>query len=164
MIKPCRLTLLLGPPSSGKTTFLLALAGKLDPTLRVNGKVTYNGHELHEFVPQRTAVYISQHDLHIGEMTVRETLEFSARCLGVGSRYQMLAELSRREKEANIKPDPDLGIYMKAAATEGQEAKVYTDYVLRIWAIRNRIFLKRALLRIDLSLVRDLGSSYQPHH
>ncbi|XP_075081866.1 pleiotropic drug resistance protein 1-like [Nicotiana tabacum] len=76
----------------------------------------------------------------------------------------MLAELSRREKEANIKPDPDLGIYMKAAATEGQEAKVYTDYVLRIWAIRNRIFLKRALLRIDLSLVRDLGSSYQPHH
>ncbi|XP_019252159.1 PREDICTED: pleiotropic drug resistance protein 1-like isoform X2 [Nicotiana attenuata] len=132
MIKPCRLTLLLGPPSSGKTTFLLALAGKLDPTLRVNGKVTYNGHELHEFVPQRTAVYISQHDLHIGEMTVRETLEFSARCQGVGSRYQMLAELSRREKEANIKPDPDLDIYMKAAATEGQEANVYTDYVLKI--------------------------------
>lgn len=26
---------------------------------------------------------------------------------------EMLAELSRREKEANIKPDPDLDIYMK---------------------------------------------------
>ena len=25
----------------------------------------------------------------------------------------MLAELSRREKEANIKPDPDIDIYMK---------------------------------------------------
>lgn len=49
--------------------------------------MSYNGHELHEFVPQRTAAYISQHDLHIGEMTVRETLEFSARCQGVGSRY-----------------------------------------------------------------------------
>ncbi|XP_060173834.1 pleiotropic drug resistance protein 1-like [Lycium barbarum] len=132
IIKPCRLTLLLGPPGSGKTTLLLALAGKLDAELRASGKVTYNGHELNEFVPQRTAAYISQHDLHIGEMTVRETLEFSARCQGVGSRYEMLAELSRREKAANIKPDPDIDIYMKAAATEGQEANVVTDYVLKI--------------------------------
>ncbi|XP_060212779.1 pleiotropic drug resistance protein 1-like [Lycium barbarum] len=132
MIKPSRLTLLLGPPSSGKTTLLLALAGKLDPTLKVTGNVTYNGHELHEFVPQRTAVYISQHDLHIGELTVRETLEFSARCHGVGPRYEMLAELSRREKAANIKPDPDIDIYMKASVTKGQEANFVTDYVLKI--------------------------------
>ena len=26
---------------------------------------------------------------------------------------EMLAELSRREKEANIRPDPDVDIYMK---------------------------------------------------
>lgn len=36
IIKPSRMTLLLGPPSSGKTSLLLALAGKLDPTLKVN--------------------------------------------------------------------------------------------------------------------------------
>ncbi|XP_051119662.1 pleiotropic drug resistance protein 1-like [Andrographis paniculata] len=132
IIKPCRMTLLLGPPSSGKTTLLLALAGKLDPTLKVSGRVTYNGHEMHEFIPQRTAAYISQQDLHIGEMTVRETLAFSARCQGVGSRYEMLAELSRREKAANIKPDPDVDIYMKAAATEGDEANVVTDYILKV--------------------------------
>jgi ABC-type multidrug transport system ATPase subunit len=94
-----------------------------------------------EFVPQRTSAYIGQHDLHIGEMTVRETLAFSARCQGVGTRYgmlhvhwkgkrviihncvkrflwlfhitDMLSELSRREKEANIKPDPDIDVYMK---------------------------------------------------
>lgn len=29
------MTLLLGPPSSGKTTLLLALAGKLHPSLKV---------------------------------------------------------------------------------------------------------------------------------
>nr|XP_017215736.1 PREDICTED: pleiotropic drug resistance protein 1-like [Daucus carota subsp. sativus] len=132
ILKPCRMTLLLGPPSSGKTTLMLALAGKLDPTLKTSGSVTYNGHSMKEFVPQRTAAYISQHDLHIGEMTVRETLAFSARVQGVGSRYEMLAELARREKDANIKPDPDLDIYMKAAATEGQEANVVTDYVLKI--------------------------------
>ncbi|XP_058112277.1 pleiotropic drug resistance protein 1-like isoform X2 [Magnolia sinica] len=34
IIKPSRLTLLLGPPGAGKTTLLLALAGKLDPDLK----------------------------------------------------------------------------------------------------------------------------------
>ncbi|XP_045806139.1 pleiotropic drug resistance protein 1-like isoform X2 [Trifolium pratense] len=132
IVKPRRMTLLLGPPGSGKTTLLLALSGKLDKSLQVSGSVTYNGHGLNEFVPQRTAAYISQHDVHIGEMTVRETLAFSARCQGVGSRYDMLSELSRREKAANIKPDPDIDVYMKAISTEGQEYSISTDYVLKI--------------------------------
>ncbi|BAF05455.1 Os01g0609900, partial [Oryza sativa Japonica Group] len=132
IIKPRRMTLLLGPPGSGKTTLLLALAGKLDKDLKVSGKVTYNGHGMHEFVPERTAAYISQHDLHIGEMTVRETLAFSARCQGVGTRYEMLTELARREKAANIKPDHDIDIYMKASAMGGQESSVVTDYILKI--------------------------------
>ncbi|XP_010254256.1 PREDICTED: pleiotropic drug resistance protein 1-like [Nelumbo nucifera] len=132
IIKPSRMALLLGPPSSGKTTLLLALAGKLDPDLKVSGRVTYNGHGLDEFVPQRTSAYISQHDLHIGEMTVRETLAFSARCQGVGTGYEMLVELARREKAANIKPDPDIDVYMKASSLEGQEASVVTDYILKI--------------------------------
>ncbi|OMO66550.1 hypothetical protein COLO4_30505 [Corchorus olitorius] len=34
IIKPSRMTLLLGPPGSGKTTLLRALAGKLDPSLK----------------------------------------------------------------------------------------------------------------------------------
>ncbi|KAJ1284254.1 hypothetical protein BS78_03G191100 [Paspalum vaginatum] len=132
IIKPRRMALLLGPPGSGKTTLLLALAGKLDKDLNVSGKVTYNGHGMHEFVPERTAAYISQHDLHIGEMTVRETLAFSARCQGVGTRYEMLTELARREKAANIKPDHDIDVYMKASAMGGQESSIVTDYILKI--------------------------------
>ncbi|KAL7195797.1 hypothetical protein ACSBR1_035934 [Camellia fascicularis] len=132
ILKPSRMTLLLGPPGAGKTTLLLALAGKLDKNLRVSGKVTYCGHELNEFVPQRTCAYISQHDLHYGELTVRETLDFSGRCLGVGTRYEMLLELSRREKEAGIKPDPDIDAFMKATAVSGQETSLVTDYVLKI--------------------------------
>ncbi|KAJ0075707.1 hypothetical protein Patl1_34363 [Pistacia atlantica] len=132
IIRPGRMTLLLGPPASGKTTLLLALAGKLDSSLQSSGRVTYNGHEMHEFVSQRTAAYIGQHDVHIGEMTVRETLAFSARCQGVGTRYEMLSELSRREKASNIKPDPDIDVFMKAAATAGEEASMITDYILKI--------------------------------
>ncbi|KAJ6942530.1 Pleiotropic drug resistance protein 1 [Populus alba x Populus x berolinensis] len=131
IIKPCRMTLLLGPPGSGKTTLLLALAGKLPNNLEYSGRVSYNGHEMNEFVPQRTAAYISQHDLHIAEMTVRETLSFSARCQGTGARYEMLAELLRREKAAGIKPDPDLDVFMKAASVGGQETSVITDYILK---------------------------------
>lgn len=76
----------------------------------------------------------------------------------------MLTELLRREKEAKIKPDPDVDAYMKvrnnslkfriiyiirklhfcysgsydsfktmqAAALEGQEASVVTDYILKV--------------------------------
>ncbi|CAH9112411.1 unnamed protein product [Cuscuta europaea] len=132
IIKPGRLTLLLGPPSSGKTSLLLALAGKLDPSLEFSGRVSYNGHEMNEFVPMRTAAYISQQDVHFPEMTARETLAFSARCQGVGSRYEILAELSRREKAANIIPDRDIDIFMKAAATDGQEANVVVDYIIKI--------------------------------
>ncbi|CAI8614414.1 unnamed protein product [Vicia faba] len=149
IIKPSRLTLLLGPPSSGKTTLLLALAGKLDPNLKFSGKVTYNGHEMNEFVPQRTAAYVSQNDLHIGELTVRETLSFSARFQGVGPRYDLLAELSRKEKHANIKPDPDVDVYMKAVATEGHKANLITDYVLRILGLEicADTFVGNAMLR-----------------
>lgn len=39
-----RLTLLLGPPGSGKSSLLKALSGKLDRGLRLQGDVTYNGH------------------------------------------------------------------------------------------------------------------------
>ncbi|GAV68078.1 ABC_tran domain-containing protein/ABC2_membrane domain-containing protein/PDR_assoc domain-containing protein [Cephalotus follicularis] len=137
IIKPQRMTLLLGPPSSGKTTLLLALAGRLAKDLKFSGRVTYNGHGMDEFVPQRTSAYISQYDLHIGEMTVRETLAFSARCQGVGPRYDMLAELLRREKAANIKPDPDIDLFMKAEALEGQETSLVTDYILKILGLES---------------------------
>ncbi|KAM7522495.1 hypothetical protein LguiA_012397 [Lonicera macranthoides] len=65
-------------------------------------------------------------------MTVRETLDFSGRCLGVGTRYEMLAELSRREKEAGIKPDPEIDAFMKATSMSGLETSLITDYVLKI--------------------------------
>ncbi|KAI3838838.1 hypothetical protein MKX03_002614 [Papaver bracteatum] len=132
IVKPSRLTLLLGPPASGKTTFLQALAGKLDRSLRVTGKITYCGHEFKEFIPQRTSAYISQNDLHYAQMTVRETLDFAGRCLGVGTRYDLLAELSRREKEAGIKPDPEIDAFMKAISIEGQESSLVTDCVLKV--------------------------------
>ncbi|KAL2539206.1 ABC transporter G family member 29 [Abeliophyllum distichum] len=132
IIKPSRMTLLLGPPSSGKTTLLLALAAKLDASLKAVGEITYNGHRLKEFVPQKTSAYISQNDVHVGEITVKETLDFSARCQGVGSRYELLKELARRERNAGIYPEAEVDLFMKATAMEGVENSLITDYTIRI--------------------------------
>ncbi|KAH7669104.1 Iron-chelate-transporting ATPase protein [Dioscorea alata] len=132
IIRPSRMTLLLGPPGCGKTTFFLALSGKLDKSLKVNGEVSYNGFKLEEFVPEKTCAYISQNDMHIPEMTVREILDFSAQFQGVGSRAEIMKEVSRREKEAGIIPEPEIDTYMKAISVKGLERSIQTDYVLKI--------------------------------
>ncbi|KAI3740632.1 hypothetical protein L2E82_31102 [Cichorium intybus] len=132
IIKPSRMTLLLGPPSSGKSTLLQALAGKLDSSLKVEGKVTYNGHTLKEFVPQRTCAYVSQHDVHVAEMTVKETLDFSARCQGTRSHNELIEEVERREKEDGILPEPEVDFFMKAIAMEGEDSNLVTDYTLKM--------------------------------
>ncbi|KAL2493151.1 ABC transporter G family member 29 [Abeliophyllum distichum] len=132
IVKPSRMTLLLGPPSCGKTTLLLALAGKLDSSLRVKGDISYNGQRLKEFVPRKTSAYISQNDVHIGEFTVRETLDISARFQGVGSRYELIKELAERERDAGIIPEKEVDLYMKAIAVEGAERNLVTDYILRL--------------------------------
>ncbi|KAJ3694173.1 hypothetical protein LUZ60_009653 [Juncus effusus] len=132
IIRPSRMTLLLGPPSSGKTTLLLALAGRLGTDLQMSGNITYNGHKLKEFVPQRTSAYVGQQDWHAAEMTVRETLDFAGRSQGVGIKYQMLMELLRREKNLGIKPDGDLDIFMKALALEGKQTNLVVEYIMKI--------------------------------
>ncbi|GLU07182.1 hypothetical protein SLE2022_241490 [Rubroshorea leprosula] len=132
IIKPSRMTLLLGPPGCGKTTLLQALAGNLNPSLEVTGEITYNGYKLSEFVPQKTSAYVSQYDLHISEMTVRETLDFSAHCQGIGSRTDTMKEISRREKQLGVIPDPDIDTYMKATSVQGSKGTLQTDYTLKI--------------------------------
>ncbi|PKA65330.1 Pleiotropic drug resistance protein 12 [Apostasia shenzhenica] len=132
IIRPSRMTLLLGPPSSGKTTLLRALAGKLNPSLKSSGELTYNGHKLSEFISQKTAAYISQYDIHIEEMTVKETLNFSERCQGMGDRYELLSELTRREKARCIVPDPEVDLFMKALSIRGAQIGLQTDYIMKI--------------------------------
>ncbi|XP_050380227.1 pleiotropic drug resistance protein 3-like isoform X2 [Argentina anserina] len=132
IIKPSRMTLLLGPPGCGKTTLLQALAGKQNHSLKVQGEITYNGYKTNEFVPQKTSAYISQYDLHISEMTVREALDFSSRCQGIGSRADIMKEVTRREKQAGIVPEPDIDTYMKAISIEGLKKSLLTDYIIKI--------------------------------
>ncbi|KAK3206522.1 hypothetical protein Dsin_020568 [Dipteronia sinensis] len=132
-IKPGRMTLLLGPPSSGKSTLLLALAGKLDSNLKKTGKILYNGHELDEFQVQRTSAYIGQTDNHIAELTVRETLDFGARFQGSSEGFAgYMKDLNRLEKEKKIRPSPEIDAFMKASSVGGKTHSISTDYVLKV--------------------------------
>ncbi|CAM6085681.1 unnamed protein product [Calypogeia fissa] len=132
IIKPGRMTLLLGPPSSGRTSLLLALAASLEHSVTQTGTITYNGHTFDEFKPLKTAAYINQSDLHSGEFTVRETLDYASRYQGVGTRFDMLTELLKREKELGIHPDSDVDYYMTATALEGVSHDLVTDYIIKI--------------------------------
>ena len=53
---------------------------------QVTGSITYNGRDFSHFVPEQTATFVNQSDLHLPEMTVRETLDHGARMQGIGFR------------------------------------------------------------------------------
>ncbi|CAK0748752.1 hypothetical protein CVIRNUC_001857 [Coccomyxa viridis] len=134
VLRPGRLTLLLGPPGAGKTTLLRTLAGKYqkDTSLKVSGDITYNGEPFANFYPQRTAAYVDQVDLHTAELTVRETLDFGARVQGTGLKAGFLRQLRDLEAKGGIHPDPDVDAYLKASAVEGTRRNPVTQYMIRI--------------------------------
>ncbi|KAK9152792.1 hypothetical protein Sjap_000272 [Stephania japonica] len=133
LVKPKRMTLLLGPPGSGKSTLLKALAGKLDSGLKKSGSITYNGHMLKEFCVQRSSAYISQTDNHIAELTVRETLDYGARFQGASQGFGgYIQDLARLEKERNIRPSPEIDAFMKASSVGDAKHNLATDYILKV--------------------------------
>jgi ABC-type uncharacterized transport system YnjBCD ATPase subunit len=135
---PGRLTLLLGSPGCGKSSLLRVLAGSLAKRagLRVEGGVTFNGRPLSSFVPPRAAALVGQADVHIGELTVRETLDFAARCQGADQRAAELRALLAAEAAQNGGRAPDgagmsaedaeVDVFLRAMAVKGQRHHVGT--------------------------------------
>ncbi|KAK9802906.1 hypothetical protein WJX73_004507 [Symbiochloris irregularis] len=132
VLKPGRFTLLLGPPAAGKSTLLKALAGRLHflPGIQMSGRVSYNDRTFNQFVPQRTAGYVYQGDNHIGQLTTRETLDFSIRCQGAGLSVGDLAEMRRREREMGVEADGELDAFMEAWDRQGKRENIAADYAL----------------------------------
>lgn len=135
VIRPGVFTILLGPPGSGKSTFLQTLSGhnRREKSLKTQAQeLTYNGKQMHEFYVERSAAYVSQNDLHYGELTVRETLEFSARCQSTGYRLGMLEELQERERVAGVSPDPEVAAYMLATAHGARHSPLIVEVIIQL--------------------------------
>ncbi|KAJ6851228.1 ABC transporter G family member 45-like isoform X4 [Iris pallida] len=129
IVKPSRLTLILGPPGSGKSTLLRVLSGKLDPTLKVTGKVMCNGQQLSPSTPQCMCVYVSQYDLHHAEMTVRETLDFSGRIFGTENAFRVPGRTIDK-KTVIDKLEPEVDASFEGTCEEG--TNITTNYVLKL--------------------------------
>lgn len=76
-----KLTLILGPPSSGKSAFMRLISGRLSPSgsLVQEGEITYNG-ELStsgNFLLPKLIDYVDQRDIHEPVLTVEETIKFA---------------------------------------------------------------------------------------
>ena len=91
-----KLTLLMGPPSSGKTSFLKALAGQLVVgSSHLDGEILYNGVDLRasadKFLIGKLASYVDEKEEHAATLTVKEVCEFAFRMTSGGHHYYQIA-------------------------------------------------------------------------
>ncbi|KAH7447131.1 hypothetical protein KP509_01G092800 [Ceratopteris richardii] len=80
-LMPGTLTVVLGPPASGKSALNYILSGNLHSGASVQGSVTYNNVPLQNIKTHHLAAVVAQKNDHIPHLTVRETLEFAKKCL-----------------------------------------------------------------------------------
>lgn len=76
-IKPGQLVALMGESGAGKTTLLNVLSQRVDMGV-ISGDMLVNGAPIDGTFKKRTG-YVQQQDLHLDELTVRESLVFAAR-------------------------------------------------------------------------------------
>ncbi|KAK9922027.1 hypothetical protein M0R45_030510 [Rubus argutus] len=74
--QPNRIMALMGPSGSGKTTLLDALAGRLPTNIRMSGDIILDVNK--RSINSRDISYVTQEDIFLGSLTVRETLTYSA--------------------------------------------------------------------------------------
>lgn len=81
---PGRITLILGQPSSGKSSLMKILANRfpMDKNITLTGDVDYSGKDRNSLLKElpRYVAYTNQVDDHYPRLTVKETFEFAHRC------------------------------------------------------------------------------------
>lgn len=78
-VKAGEILALMGPSGSGKTTLLNTLARRNTHSESTTGTVSTNGAHLTQSAFREISSYVEQEDALIGSLTVRETVDFSAR-------------------------------------------------------------------------------------
>lgn len=76
--EPGILTALMGGSGAGKTTLMDVVAGRKTQGI-IRGDILVNGHPKQQEVWSRVVGYVEQMDIHSSRITVRESLQFSAR-------------------------------------------------------------------------------------
>ncbi|GMH00027.1 hypothetical protein Nepgr_001866 [Nepenthes gracilis] len=74
--EPGKIMAIMGPSGSGKSTLLDALAGRLSANVVMTGDILLNGNKRR--VDHGHIAYVTQEDVMLGTLTVRETIRYSA--------------------------------------------------------------------------------------
>ncbi|GAA0172791.1 hypothetical protein Leryth_009618 [Lithospermum erythrorhizon] len=74
--EPGRIMAIMGPSGSGKSTLLDSLAGRLSSNVVMTGNVLLNGQKAR--LSYGVVAYVTQEDVLLGTLTVRETIAYSA--------------------------------------------------------------------------------------
>ncbi|MBA0690670.1 hypothetical protein Goari_008332 [Gossypium aridum] len=74
--EPGRIMAIMGPSGSGKSTLLDSLAGRLARNVVMTGNILLNGKK--KRLEYGAVAYVTQEDVMLGTLTVRETLTYSA--------------------------------------------------------------------------------------
>ncbi|KAG8388975.1 hypothetical protein BUALT_Bualt02G0181100 [Buddleja alternifolia] len=74
--EPGRIMAIMGPSGSGKSTLLDALAGRLSRNIVMTGNILLNGKK--RKLDYGLIAYVTQEDVLLGTLTVRETITYSA--------------------------------------------------------------------------------------
>ncbi|KAJ7964069.1 ABC transporter G family member [Quillaja saponaria] len=80
--EPGRIMAIMGPSGSGKSTLLDSLAGRLSRNVVMTGNILLNGKK--KRLDFGVVAYVTQEDVLLGTLTVRETISYSA-CLRLPS-------------------------------------------------------------------------------
>ncbi|KAF7833698.1 ABC transporter G family member 15-like [Senna tora] len=74
--EPGRIMAIMGPSGSGKSTLLDSLAGRLSKNVVMTGNIFLNGKK--KRLDYGAVAYVTQEDVLLGTLTVRETISYSA--------------------------------------------------------------------------------------
>ncbi|KAL6205073.1 PREDICTED: ABC transporter G family member 12-like [Fragaria vesca subsp. vesca] len=74
--EPGRIMAIMGPSGSGKSTLLDTLAGRLSRNVVMTGSILFNGKK--KRLAYGAVAYVTQEDVLLGTLTVRETITYSA--------------------------------------------------------------------------------------
>lgn len=124
--EPGRIMAIMGPSGSGKSTLLDALAGRLARNIVMSGNILLNGKKRR--LDYGVVAYVTQEDVLLGTLTVRETLTYSAhlRLPSSMSKSEIRAVVEGTIMEMGLQDcaDRQIGNWQRRGVSGGEKKRV----------------------------------------
>lgn len=122
--EPGKLLMIAGPSGCGKSTVLDVLAGRLSRGAKHVGSIKVNGHDAH--LAFGRSAYVTQEEVLIGTLTVRETITYAARLRLRGSYAEQSAVAEGVIDELGLTDSADtlIGTWAIRGISGGQKRRV----------------------------------------